>query len=48
MANRSREEARKDVGEDEQLKGTFASVLMIGGFILVSWVVIFVLYWVRQ
>ncbi|RAP76547.1 cytochrome c oxidase subunit 2A [Paenibacillus montanisoli] len=48
MANRTRQEARKDVGENEQLKGTFASVLLIGGFIVVLWIVIFALYLCRQ
>lgn len=36
---------RKEQGE---LKGTFVSVLMLGGFVAVSWLVVFILYIVRN
>lgn len=48
LGNRSYREARKDAGENEKLKGTFSSVLLIGAFIVVLWVVILALYLVRQ
>jgi hypothetical protein len=48
MGNRSRQAALEDAGENDQLRGSFSSVLLIGGFILISWAVVFALYLVRQ
>jgi hypothetical protein len=48
MGERSRREARMDKGENERLRGTFASVLIIGGFILASWLFMLGLYLARQ
>ncbi|NLI69072.1 MAG: cytochrome c oxidase subunit 2A [Bacilli bacterium] len=36
---------RDEPSYDEQLKGTFVSVLLIGLFILLSWFGIFSFYW---
>ena len=44
MKDRTLEEARKDVGEDELLRGTFVAVLLVGAFILISWLMVFFIY----
>lgn len=33
--------------EDENLKGTFTSVMMLGGFLVLSWVGVWILYLIR-
>jgi len=33
--------------EEEDLRGTFASVLFLGGFLIVSWVGVLILYLIR-
>jgi hypothetical protein len=35
---------QQEHGQDEPLKGTFASVLMLGAFIAVSWIGVFLLF----
>ena len=35
---------RVDKDKDENLRGTFVSVLLIGGFILAMWLLIFYIY----
>ncbi|GGA09274.1 hypothetical protein GCM10008018_63630 [Paenibacillus marchantiophytorum] len=39
---------RKHTEQEPILRGTFASVLLLGLFLLVSWVIIFVLFISRQ
>ncbi|MFC0212220.1 cytochrome c oxidase subunit 2A [Paenibacillus chartarius] len=34
--------------KEPSLKGTFAAVMGLGGFIIVSWVLVFLLFWARQ
>lgn len=34
--------------KEPPLKGTFASVLLLGGFILMTWLGVFILYLVRE
>lgn len=48
MDKRSRRQARQDVGEDEQLRGSFVSVLIIGALIAASWLVVLGIYFARQ
>lgn len=33
--------------ENEDLKGTFVSVMLLGGFIVLSWVGVWILYLIR-
>lgn len=33
--------------EDKNLKGTFVSVMLLGGFIVLSWVGVWILYLIR-
>jgi hypothetical protein len=35
---------RRDKNKDEKLRGTFVSVLLIGGLILAIWLIVFFLY----
>lgn len=35
-------------GKEPALRGTFASVMILGAFILATWAAVFVLYLVRQ
>lgn len=37
----------QNTGQDENLKGTFVSVLILGGFLVVSWVGVWALYLIR-
>jgi len=39
---------KQEHGQDEPLKGTFASVLMLGAFIAVSWIGVFLLFLYRS
>lgn len=34
--------------QEESLKGTFASVMLLGGFLLVTWLLVFFLYLARN
>jgi len=47
MKDRTLEEARQDVGEDELLKGSFVSVLLVGAFLAAVWFGIFCIYLTR-
>ncbi|SET31716.1 Cytochrome c oxidase subunit IIa family protein [Salinibacillus kushneri] len=37
----------KQTDEEPNLKGTFASVMILGAFIIVSWISVFILYMYR-
>ncbi|WP_245954287.1 cytochrome c oxidase subunit 2A [Paenibacillus flagellatus] len=39
-------EQRRDA--EPSLKGTFASVMLLGGFLLVTWLAVFALYLIRN
>jgi len=47
MKDRTPEEARQDVGEDELLKGSFVSVLLVGAFLAAIWFWVFCIYLTR-
>ncbi|MNH98755.1 hypothetical protein D3C73_515020 [compost metagenome] len=34
--------------EEPSLKGTFAAVMLLGGFLLISWLAVFILFLARQ
>lgn len=34
--------------DEPELKGTFASVMMLGGFLIVSWLLVFAIYLIRN
>lgn len=38
----------KSSAQEPSLKGAFAAVLMLGGFLALTWVAVFVLYLARQ
>src|SRR5699024_9557872 len=49
MANpQTEQKVEEELGkEDENLKGTFTSVMMLGGFLVLSWVGVWILYLIR-
>jgi len=46
MANDKKTNPKKQQ-EEHELKGTFISVLFVGGFILASWIAVFLLFILR-
>lgn len=41
-------EQTKEAGGEHSLRGTFASVMMLGGILIVTWVGVFLLYLARN
>ncbi|HWO75134.1 MAG TPA: cytochrome c oxidase subunit 2A [Bacillus sp. (in: firmicutes)] len=37
-------ETKQDTEKEKNLKGTFISVLLVGGFIVLSWAVVYLLF----
>lgn len=35
-------------GQDSDLRGTFAAVMLLGGFLAVTWIAVFILFMSRQ
>lgn len=48
MAMAVREKKQQDEGHNQELKGTFASVMLLGLFIAATWLFVFVLYTMRS
>jgi hypothetical protein len=40
--------AKPHTEKEENLKGTFASVMLLGGFLAVSWLLVFILFLTRN
>ena len=47
MANRHSTQ-KHDPKDDSSLKGTFVSVMLLGGFLIASWAAVFLLYIARS
>ncbi|WP_306438795.1 cytochrome c oxidase subunit 2A [Longirhabdus pacifica] len=39
---------KKTKHEEVNLKGTFASVMLLGGFLIITWLAVFILFLVRN
>lgn len=51
MENQEKAETNREIGrhqEETSLKGTFVSVMLLGAFVLMSWVGVFILFIERQ
>ena len=48
MAHVRKEQDSQHGEQDIQLTGTFASVLILGGFLAVTWLVVFIIFIVRN
>lgn len=48
MKKEATKPAHKDAHEEESLKGTFVAVLLLGGFLALTWLAVFALFIARN
>ncbi|WP_060647471.1 cytochrome c oxidase subunit 2A [Paenibacillus sp. Soil724D2] len=48
LSNEQPEQMRTKAEQEPALKGTFASVMLLGAFLVITWVAVFLLFLYRQ